>query len=97
MKKSMLIMVLVLGVLFGTVVYKTVFREVNVDEYTKRDTKMIENFVKCQEYYSKGDDIDVDETKDDMTNVVIKSKKGNIKVNTVISKQYVRELLSNDF
>ena len=91
MKKSMLIMVAVLGVLFGLVVTKTVFRDVTVDEYTNRDTKMVEDFVKSQDYYEKGDKVVVDKSEEDLVNFVIYRKNGELKVNKVVSKTAIQE------
>lgn len=89
MKKSMLIMVV--AVLFGLVVTKTVFRDVTVDEYTKRDTKMVEDFVKSQDYYEEGDKVVVDKSEEDLVNFVIYSKNGELKVNKVVSKTAIQE------
>lgn len=91
MKKSMVIMVVALGVLFGLVVTKTVFRDVTVDEYTKRDTKMVEDFVKSQDYYEEGDKVVVDKSEEDLVNFVIYSKNGELKINKVVSKTAIQE------
>lgn len=91
MKKSMLIMVAALVVLFGLVVTKTVFREVTVDEYTNRDTKMVEDFVKSQDYYEKGDKVVVDKSEEDLAHFVIYSKNGQLKINKVVSKTAIQE------
>ena len=91
MKKSMLIMVAVLLVLFGVAVAKITFSDGEVNEYTKRDTKMVERFVKSQDYYESGDKVVIDESKEDLVNFVIYSKNGELKVNKVISKTAIRE------
>ena len=91
MKKSMLIMIGVLLVLFGVAVAKITFGDGETNEYTKRDTKMVERFVKSQDYYESGDKVVIDESKEDLVNFVIYSKNGELKTNKVISKTAIRE------
>lgn len=91
MKKSILIMVAVLLALFGVTVAKITFGDGETNEYTKRDTKMVEDFVKSQDYYESGDKVVIDESKEDLVNFVIYSRDGELKVNKVISKTAIRE------
>ena len=84
-------MVAVLLVLFGVAVAKITFGDGETNEYTKRDTKMVEDFVKSQDYYETGDKVVIDESKEDLVNFVIYSRDGDLKVNKVVSKTAIQE------